>query len=709
MIRNIHKYVSNVNALESFDDEAPIVTESEDLAIKTGEQVIQEEAAKAEEQQQENANILEQKDEDIENIKEQAEEPFDPDKIDSTDSQDSDENQSDSEGELNDDSQTGDDLEGADDTVSEDSDEDKEAIESGDVGGDEEGDSGADSEGVAEGGSSEGMAEAELDSEDSDNEDESDTEETESDDNDESDSDDEDSDSEESEDDDNEDFESEDNELGDDEEVEPEFEDLDDEDDSDELEFEEADDERDSDEPVEDSEESEDGESDEESEDDSDSGDDDDSEDDDSDSDEEGDLGDDEVEVEDVDLTTTDDEVEEAEDEADEAEAEAEELEEEIIDDSKTLEDLERETKSVEEYIQFLKVAISREQFEPMFMVSVDSKLQAYRKVLGLESDSVPALEDYNSEVMGKHYYVHSLESFESIRDKLQDLHNSVTTKMMEKIRIWTSRKVEPRIKAINKKIDNSLGKLTVEDDDFKTKLRFFWVDTNRRSITDVIGSDLKTINRVTNQLLKPQLALQENVGKILLAATKVEPSKIEDEVKKVLNIKPIDFKDIKDFETIKDVKVFRKKVKEPSDRVFDQIVTHLGKSTIKLNGGGNYHFGDQALHEYTKDDLIKILTLCKVYTALAIKVKETHQPKIIDLAKRIDTEYVKALDKQFSENIENEDADEEILEKIYMPHAILYGMKDLNKYSLEVYKFIVSHILTNMERITNRIANRLK
>lgn len=710
MLKNIYKHVS-------FEEHDVMVTENEEVAIKSAETIIQENEEKAKEQQQENEQILKQKESDIENIKEQAEEPFNPDKVEAEQSTDSEEGLDNDDQAVEDETQ----VEGE---------SDPEADSQGDDGVGSETGEGTDELGDEEEASGEDDLDSGMDNdEDSSEEDSTEDGEDDSGESDDNDDIDIDSSDDSSDDDSVEDVsDSDDDVLDEDSEDDANVSNDNDGEDSPESEGEGSEDtDGDSDGDLSDSgttDESTDVEEDnneEESDGDDSTGDsdDDDSVTDDnvgSDDDSDGDVEDiEELEVEEVDLTTTDEDVEEAEAEAEEADEEAEEIEEEIIDDSKTLEELEKEEASVEEFIGLLKVAKQRGKFEPLFMASVSNKLEKLSKTLGPHSPSIPSLENYSDPNQAEGYYDYSLEAFEDIKKKLTSLKKNVNIAIVEKVRKWSSRKVEPKVEALNKKIDNIISRLVDQDNDFTIKTKFIKMDMGGKDPVKALAEDLKNTTKATNGLLKEQLQVQQKaVQTITKIGNSGGPKKTGKIVLEMASVKAKFNTDFKDYDFIQNFKLTEPKAIKGSNKgTYDKAYQVFSDIGVKFDNGNVNKSNTKKTFEINKSDLMKIMTLAKSNLALALKVKESYESKILEVSKFIGKDAVELLDKDFYKFEETWDKDTTILdagdsqEELISAHNLLSQTRKLNDHSLQVMRFILSHTLFNADAICTYIGNR--
>lgn len=706
MIRNHTKWVS-------IEDSELLVTESETVAVKAAEVIIEEQQAKAAKEKAENERIQEQQDASVKNIKEQAEDPFDPNKIEATDTSSADEDSDDSksEGVMSDEEgnegddigDAGSDSEGNDsDSETEGADDSGEDLTGDDGGSDnssnlESGDEGLDDDGENSG---EGdVDEVSEDSSEDDNhsdtkndtekmsedgtEDGEDKEDSESIKEDGGELDEDNSETEDSDGDDPIVFETN---LGD-------GAGEDDESDDEDL-SEESDDDGDSETDADD-EESEETEADLEDE----------SEEVESEDAIDEAAAEEELEVEDVDLSTTDEEVEEAEEELEEAEDEGEEIEDEVIDDTKTLEDLEKETASVEEFIQLLKVAKESAHYEPLFMAQVDSKLNALHGMFGTNGPGIPSLESFNDPQHAGLYYSTSLEAFEGFKKRLNNIKNAVSLKLAESIRSLNVKMLEPAVKNLNTIIDGMLAKVNSEDSDysvtFKVKLE------SDKDIVKAYGDDTKTITAMINRISKQQLRVVNEAANVLKSTTSAKFKDIPKAAQATLQIKNVDFKGLADGSLIGNNKTITKDPGKSNGTVMHQMAEHLVKSAIKV--GTTEYDGDKTKKiTLNKADLVRLLSLCKMQIGLVTKAKKEIGEPAVAQSKLIAKDYIKLLDDQFLKEHENVETNEDY-NILYIPHGIYSGLKIVNEHTILTYKFIVYHCLGNVSVITRRLKNTIK
>lgn len=161
-----------------------------------------------------------------------------------------------------------------------------------------------------------------------------------------------------------------------------------------------------------------------------------------------------EVDIPDVDTETDEGDVEEAEEEAAEKVAEDEALDEEIIDTSKSVDELDEDTASVEEFIGVLQHGIRTKRFNAQTVALAQSQLQKLSAKWQSEAPCIPSMEDYSVKNLDA-YYTNSLESFSSFLKKIKHVRDSymdsLAKNMNEKMHL---KAVETQVAAINKALD---------------------------------------------------------------------------------------------------------------------------------------------------------------------------------------------------------------------------------------------------------------
>lgn len=672
-IKNIYKHIS-------LEDSTPNFTESEELAVKTVEDIKAEDAAVVKDQVEENEQVIQAKAEETESIQEQANDPFNADLIKTDGVQDEQAEADDGEGseESGSDSESDNGDEGVSDTPAETEvvDSDGEAEEIDEATGEDTVEAVEDD---LESGDAELPESDELDAEDVVDPVEDESEATD--------------------------------------EIEEDSEVTEDEVEDSETDVEDASEEVESDGESDIEEESDDGESEsEDSETDSET----DTEDsegadteDEEDVEESEDASEDEVEVEDIDLSTTEDDVEDAEDKAEEADKEADEIEEELVDDSKTLEDIEKESASVEEFIGLLKIAKKHNKFEPMFMATVSTKLNKLSEAFGSHAPSIPSLESYNDESNVGEYYTHSMESFNAFKKKLSGLKKAVNVAIVEKTRQWTARKIEPKADAINAKLDNVIAKLVDKPSDFKMEVKFISMDLGKQEPLKIFAEDLKNLTKVNKDLLGEQLAHQTKaVEAIKKVGSSGGPGKTGKIVSGITKLKP-KFKPFSgEYNFVQNFKFL-----EPKQYKGEDSRTAIGNSVLKfaykLDNGNVTKANAKTSYTLTKAEAMRVLTLAKAYVGLARKAKADADAKIYDVAKYVAGPAIDDLDKDFNvfmTSVDNNynDLTQEQLDELHSTHALLNGTRELNKASLEVMRFVLSHAIFTAGAIARHVGNRL-
>uniref|UniRef100_A0AB39CD47 Virion structural protein n=1 Tax=Pseudomonas phage RVTF4 TaxID=3236931 RepID=A0AB39CD47_9VIRU len=166
------------------------------------------------------------------------------------------------------------------------------------------------------------------------------------------------------------------------------------------------------------------------------------------------------IDIPDVDTEADEEDAAEAEEAADEAVAEDEALEEEIVDTSKSIDELDADKASVENYIGALTLGCQRKSYNVQTVGLAQAELQRLAKKWGQHAPLIPALEDYTARNLDA-YYTNSLESFSGflkkivhVRDKFLD---NFAQKMNDKIHL---KAVETQIAAINTACDVQINRM---------------------------------------------------------------------------------------------------------------------------------------------------------------------------------------------------------------------------------------------------------
>lgn len=161
-----------------------------------------------------------------------------------------------------------------------------------------------------------------------------------------------------------------------------------------------------------------------------------------------------EIDIPDVDTETTEDDAVEAEEEAKEKVAEDEELDDEIIDTSKSVDELDEDTVTVEEFIGVLQHGIRNKRFNAQTVALAQTQLQKLSKKWDSEAPCIPSMEDYSEKNLDA-YYTNSLESFSGFLKKIKHVRDKFldqfAAKMNDKIHL---KAVETQVAAINKALD---------------------------------------------------------------------------------------------------------------------------------------------------------------------------------------------------------------------------------------------------------------
>ena len=419
----------------------------------------------------------------------------------------------------------------------------------------------------------------------------------------------------------------------------------------------------------------------------------------------EADLEAGELEVNDVDLETTEEDVEEAEETADEEEAEAEDLDEEIVDDSKTLDELEGEKESLESYIGLMRIAMENNSQDPVFMAAVNLKLTKLKEIFGDKSPRTPSLEDYNASEAGD-YYAFALESAEGFLGKIKKLVNTIAVYRGDVRRKSMIKRAKPRADALNKKADLLIGKLVDFDgkSDFVLKPKDLNISGN--DLLQAISVDLKNLTLLGGKRLGDISSIYSEIISIFAA---IESGggigKTEKLTERVLKLKPVVVTEFSKVGSFLSANYFTTEKAETSGSTLHARVNAHVKSLIPEIERGKV---DNKTTEFNlkKNDIIRIVTICKAYLALSIKVLNDNGYKVEELQNKLDKDLNKILDKDFYRIMKEAGTElEKHLHEIEAPHGIVNGLKTANKNYGKLYRFTVMHGIG----VTNSLLNAVE
>lgn len=357
-----------------------------------------------------------------------------------------------------------------------------------------------------------------------------------------------------------------------------------------------------------------------------------------------------EVDIPDVDEEATEEEADAAEDEAEEAAEEDEELEDEIIDTSKSIDELEGEEASVEEFIQVLALGCQRKSFNVQTVALAQSKLQSLSKRFGRYSPVIPSMEDYTAQNLDS-YYTNSLESFSSFLKKIRHVRDSFiddfAKSMNDKMHL---KAVETQIAAINTACDvqiNRMKDLTLEG---KVSVSVPAAIRGSGGVVKAVTKELSFLNDFAGIFAHDSKFLTSLVGLLSQAVKEGDAVKSTSTIQKALKL-PLPVKsypasvfsgsELTTFALSKSGKAATGSMVADMKTLGDRAIpTHRGDvdKEIKLDDDDR----GEAKQEVTKADLVKMLRLAKVIIGLSRGTAGISGKKIVesmDLTNRAKTE----------------------------------------------------------------------
>lgn len=398
-----------------------------------------------------------------------------------------------------------------------------------------------------------------------------------------------------------------------------------------------------------------------------------------------------EVDIPDVDMDTTDDEVAEAFNEAEDTEIEADKDEAEAIDATKTIEELQQESESLEHLIKQLNDAISAESYDARLIAAMQVELGKRKDMWGDNSPSVPSLEDYGHQDLDLLYKA-SVESFRGFMSRTVQL----STRLRDQLQRWWNSpmvtKIVKRADAVNKAVDKAL--VDLKGSEFTSgdvSGISGYLSTDKDSLLRAVADDLKYTTGVATKGLQ---ANEKLVGDVVRMVDDVISARKPGDIKKVLtqvgNLKSV--KSAYPAEVFNDGKLFggwKLEFKEGG----------IGDSGIPVavrNKSGDR----KTSFKLTKADVSNLLLMAKTYAAIAKKAAETTGDKAVEEIPAIQHQKVRAHPIHDTSRVQGEWGDEKKLDEL------TDGMLTLSRAHHDVYKFIVKHALDVAEAIVS-VANK--
>lgn len=403
---------------------------------------------------------------------------------------------------------------------------------------------------------------------------------------------------------------------------------------------------------------------------------------------EEADLEEGELDIPDVDDETTEEEVEEAEIEADTIEAEADAEEAEGDDADKTIEELQKEAESLEEFRIILEHSIATESYSPQMLAYIVAKTEPVRHVLNNLGCKIQAvsLEEYTAKDMDLAYGV----ALESVRGFISRL-TTINGKLVQKVERWWSKgmidKVKTRTSALNKQIDLCLVKL--KDADVTTKevnaigAYLSFADDH---LLKSVSNDFKMVTDVSVKGFKATEELQGNLVKALnditAAGSPAEATSIADKVAR--------FKDTKSAFPSRAfthgfLGGFKFELKDATagSELKDKIL-NMGRRAVPVVVKEGK--GEKTSQKLSKGDTLNLLKMAKAYVALADKLADTVGDRAVDNVSKLRLTRERALPIGVEGRIRG--GDEKAID------AAASALEITAKAHNDLYKFITKHCI---------------
>lgn len=393
-----------------------------------------------------------------------------------------------------------------------------------------------------------------------------------------------------------------------------------------------------------------------------------------------------EVDVKDVDTDTTDEDVAEAMDDAAEVGewGEKEEKDADLAD--KTIEELQKEKESLEEFRCLLEIGIATEKYQPALLAYKTEQMRpVYERFAKLDS-SLPArvsLEDYAAGDMDLAYRA-SLESVRGVISRISTATHSISH-MVEKW--WASGmidKVTKRADALDKQIDLSLTQL--QDADYSPKdiggIRGY-LATTETNLVKAVADDLKITTDIAIKGIKASEGLQDNLVKalndIMAAGT---PDAIDRVLEAVANLKDTkaDFPKAAFDGKLLGGYVLEMREQKAGDR--NSRIEALGHNGIPVGVKANKS-PEGGTYKLTKGDIANLLKMAKTYVALARKLANTTGDRAVNSVTKIRTTRDRALPIAVDTRVKGDERGVD---------ATATAMKLAAKAHVDLYKFITKH-----------------
>ncbi|ABY62989.1 virion structural protein [Pseudomonas phage 201phi2-1] len=404
--------------------------------------------------------------------------------------------------------------------------------------------------------------------------------------------------------------------------------------------------------------------------------------------DEPADLEEGELDIPDVDTETTEEEVEDAAITADEVEAEADADDDKGDIGEKTIEELQRETESLEEFRVMLEWGIANESYDPSLLAYKSVQASRVRDLLNGLGCKLPAvsLESYTAKDMDLAYQA----SLESVRGMLSRI-SGISHQLTQKVERWYAKgmvdKVKTRTTALNKQIDLCLVQLKEADvSTHEVNAIGAYLAHADGNLVKAVSDDLKIISDVSVKGFKATEELQTNLVKALNditgAATPAEATSVADKVSR--------FKDTKSAFPNKAFSSgflggFKFELKEATggDTLKDKILNMGRRAVPVIVREGK---GTNTSQKLSKGDVANLLTMAKAYTALANKLADTTGDRAVDNISKIRLTRERALPIAVEGRVRG--GDEAAID------AAASALEIVAKAHNDMYKFVTKHCI---------------
>lgn len=399
----------------------------------------------------------------------------------------------------------------------------------------------------------------------------------------------------------------------------------------------------------------------------------------------EADFSEGEVDVPDVDTETTDDEVAEAEVAADDEDVKADYDQQLAEDAHKTVEELQREAKSLEHLIERLTTGIANEKYDSATVAEAFIAGSKLKQAFGDEVDVI-TLEDYGHNDLDL-AYVASLESMRGFASRL----GLLIQRLSDRLQIWWARpmvtKVVKRADAINISADKALVDLKASSfNGGEVKGVSGYIATNETGLIKAISDDLKSTTGIVTKGLTANEKLLDNVVKIVddIISAK-QPADIERALKQVSNLTST--------KASYPNEVFKKGLLMGNwklDMKEGSVVEAGIPVAVKETSGDR-----KTSFNLTKADLANLMLMAKTYAAIARKAAETVGDKAVKEKPSLIKQRNRALPVGTSNSrVSDNSAQEKKIDNLVSELIVL------SKAHHDMYQFVVKHALDTAEAL---------